>query len=94
MGISKLIVAFLLFVPAAYAAEPAAISPDPYEMGGKITVVLNEDGTWTTSVVVVDGKIYQEDCVVKMSPITREQPIPKIIAKACTRIRIVNTGES
>lgn len=94
MGISKLIVVLLLFVPTAYATEPAAISPSPYEVGGKITVVLNEDGTWTTSVVVIDGKTYQEDCIVQMSPITKEQPIPEFIAKACTRIRIVDTGES
>ncbi|MCE7761280.1 hypothetical protein GQL56_01375 [Pseudomonas putida] len=94
MGISKLIVVLLLFVPTAYATEPVAISPSPYEVGGKITVVLNEDGTWTTSVVLIDGKVYQEDCIVKMSPFTKEQPIPEFIGKACTRIRIAIPDES
>lgn len=91
---SRLIVVLLLFVPSAYATAPAAISPNPYGGGGNITVVSNEDGTWSTSVVVTDGDIYQEDCIIQMSQVTKEQPIPKSIGKACTRIRIAIPNES
>lgn len=94
VAMSKLIVVLLLFVPAVYATEPTAVSPDPYggfdkrpEKSENLTRVLNEDGTWTTSMVMTDGDGYQEDCIIKMSQATKEQPIPKPIGKACTRIR-------
>lgn len=90
---SKRIAALFLFVPAVYAAEPAGISSTPYDGDGKITVVSNEDGTWTTSVVVTEEGFYQEDCIIKMSHVTKEEPVPTFIGKACTRIRIALPGD-
>lgn len=92
VGMLKLIiVALLLFVSAAYATQSTATRISPDGEGGNITVV--EHDTWSTSVVMVDGYIYQEDCVVKISEVTKEQPVPKSIGKACVRIRIAIPDE-
>ncbi|WP_157969700.1 hypothetical protein [Pseudomonas huaxiensis] len=88
-----IIVALLLFVPAAYATQSTATRTSPSGEGGNITAASNKNDAWSASVVVIDGYSYIEDCVVNMSKVTKEQPVPKSIGKACARIRIDIPGE-
>lgn len=93
-GMLKLVmVALLLFVPAAYATQSIATKTSSYGEYGHITVVPNAHDVWSTSVVVIDGYSYQEDCVIKMSKVTKEQPVPSAIGQACARIRIAIPDE-
>lgn len=94
VGAFKLTVALLFIAPEAYAKESIAISPNSYggpdkrvEKGENVIAISNEDGTWATSRLVTGEEVYQEDCVIKMSQVTKEQPIPTPIGMACTRVR-------
>lgn len=91
-----LITAFLFFVPAVYATEHTAVSSDLYggpdkvpEKSENVTTVLNEDGTWTTSVVMTYGDGHQEHCIINMPVATKEHPIQKPLSKTCKRIQFV-----
>lgn len=92
---SKIIVMLLLILfPAMYAAETAALSFDHNgeakgipENSERIKATLNEDGTWSTSMMSTSGGGYQEDCVIKVSQATKEKPVQELIGKACARIR-------
>ncbi|WP_124369140.1 MULTISPECIES: hypothetical protein [unclassified Pseudomonas] len=61
-----------LFVPVTYAAEPTAVNPDPFggpdkrpEKSENVMTVWNEDGTFTTSVVMTYGDGHKEHCIIK-----------------------------
>lgn len=85
-----------LFVPVTYAAEPTAVNPDPFggpdkrpEKSENVMTVWNEDGTFTTSVVMTYGDGHKEHCIIKTVQSTKEHPVPSPISKICTRIRFV-----
>lgn len=88
------VILLLILLPAMYAAETAAISSDHDgeakdmpENSEKIKATLNEDGTWSTSMMSTAEGGYQEDCVIKVSQATKEKPVQELIGKACARIR-------
>lgn len=83
----------LLLAQAAYAAESPA-NPDPYggpdkrpENSENVTTYLNEDGSSTTSAVMVYGDGRKEHCIIQMAPPAATHRLPKVTSKTCTRIR-------
>lgn len=83
---------FLLLTQATYAAESPVI-PDPYggpdkrpESSENVTTYLNEDGTSTTSAVMVYGDGHKEHCIIQAARPAAAHRLPKVTSKTCTRI--------
>lgn len=83
---------FLLLAQATYAADSAPIS-DPYggpdkrpENSENVTVYLNEDGTSTTTAVIVYGDGHKEFCISQAVRPTADLRRWKVTSHTCTRI--------
>lgn len=82
----------LMLTQTAYAAESLA-NADPYggpdkrpENSENVTTYLNEDGTSTTTAVMVYGDGHKEHCIIQTAPPAAAHRLPKVTSKTCTRI--------
>lgn len=81
----------LLLAQATYAAD--ARYPDPYggpdkrpEKSENVTGYLNEDGTSTTTVVMVYGDGHKEFCIIETAAPEAPHRLPKVTSQTCKRI--------
>jgi hypothetical protein len=90
----KCICAFtlVLLAQATYAADSAPV-PDPYGGPDKrptgsenVTGYVNEDGTSTTTAVVVYGDGHKEFCITQTAVPEAPHRLPKVTSQKCTRI--------
>ncbi len=82
----------LLLAQATYAADAPA-HPDPYGGPDKrpvnsenVTGYLNEDGTSTTTVVMVYGDGHKEFCIIETAAPEAPHRLPKVTSQTCKRI--------
>lgn len=82
----------LLLAQATYAADATPI-PDPYggpdkrpETSENVTNYMNEDGSSTTTVVMVYADGHKEHCILQAVRPTADLRRWKVTSKTCTRI--------
>jgi hypothetical protein len=82
----------LLLAQATYAADATPV-PDPYggpdkrpEKSENVTGYLNEDGSSTTTAVIIYADGHKEFCITQMVRPTADPRRWKVTGEKCTRI--------